>query len=198
MNKIKRWIHFNLRYLSKPPWDTGISPPELIEYLQNAVPGKALDVGCGTGTNLLTMAGFGWTVVGIDLAWISVLKARVRLKQAGVAGRVIRGDVTGGVKPGTDFDLVLDIGCYHSLNPQGRESYRNNLAQWLKSGGAYLLYAHRKTSPGDAHGISGGDFAQFASFMRCLWREDSDERRPDGGGGRPASWALFERGTGFE
>jgi 2-polyprenyl-3-methyl-5-hydroxy-6-metoxy-1,4-benzoquinol methylase len=76
LNKINRWIHFNLRYLGQPPWDTGVSPPELIKYLQRAAPGKALDVGCGTGTNLLTMASFGWTVVGIDLAWISVLKAR--------------------------------------------------------------------------------------------------------------------------
>ena len=193
MNKIKRWIHFNLRYLGKPPWDTGVSPPELIEYLHRAVPCKALDVGCGTGTNLLTMAGFGWTVAGIDLAWVSVLKARFRLKQAGVAGRVICGDVSGGVIPGADFDLVLDIGCYHSFHPQGREAYRNNLANWLKPGGSYLLYAHRKTSPGEAHGISEDDFAEFASFLRCLWRKVSDERRPDGGGGHPASWALFER-----
>ena len=191
MKKFNRWIHFNLRYLGQPPWDTGISPPELIEYLHRTAPGKALDVGCGTGTNLLTIASFGWTVVGIELAWISVLKARARLKQAGAAGRVICGDVSGGVRPGADFNLVLDIGCYHSLAPQARAAYRRNLARWLKPGGAFLLYAHRKTSPADAHGITEEDFAQFAGFLHCQWREDSDERRPDGGGGRPASWALF-------
>ena len=198
MNKINRWIHFNLRYLGQPPWDTGISPPELIKFLQRAAHGKALDVGCGTGTNLLTIASFGWTVVGIDLAWISVLKARAKLKQAGVTGHVIHGDVSGKVRPGKDFDLVLDIGCFHSLNTGEREAYRHNLVRWIKPGGAYLLYAHRKSTPTDSHGISDDDIAQFSGFMHCQWREDSDERRPDGGGGRPASWVLFERDTTSE
>jgi hypothetical protein len=121
-----------------------------------------------------------------------------QLKQAGVAGRVIHGDVSGKVRPGTDFDLVLDIGCYHILNTQEREAYRRNLARWMKPGGAYLLYAHHKSAPADSHGISEDDFAQFSGCMHCQLREDSDERRPDGGGGRPASWALFERGTGLE
>jgi SAM-dependent methyltransferase len=192
-SKIARWLHFNLRYLGQPPWDTGVSPPELIAYLQKATPGRALDVGCGTGTNLLSMASFGWTVVGIDLAWLSVLKARAKLKKAGFAGRVIHGDVSGKLDPGAGFDLILDIGCYHSLNHEEREAYHQNLARWLGFGGTYLLYAHLTTSAGDAHGISDDDYALFSNFMLCQWRKDSDERRPDGGGGFPATWALFKR-----
>lgn len=195
MNKISRWIHFNLRYLGQPPWDSGVSPPELIRYLQTAAPGKALDSGCGTGTNLLTMASFGWTVVGVDLAWVPVMKAHAKLKQDDVAGRVIHGDVAGKLHLGDDFDLVLDIGCYHTLELKSRDAYRQNLASWLKPGGVYLLYAHRKSSPEDLHGVSEDDFAHFSNFLQCQWRKDSDERRPDGGGGRPASWARFERGS---
>lgn len=192
-SKISRWIRLNLRYLGQPPWDTGVSPPELSAYLQKAKPGYALDVGCGTGTNLLSMASYGWTVVGIDLAWLSVLKARAKLKKAGLAGRVIHGDVSGKLKPGANFDLVLDIGCYHSLNLEAREAYRQNLSRWLNFGDTYLLYAHLKTSPEDLHGVSEADFALFSDFLHGQWRKNSDECRPDGGGGRPATWALFER-----
>ena len=190
--KISRWIRFNLRYLGQPPWDTGISPPELIAYLETARPGVVLDVGCGTGTNLLTMASFGWSVVGVDLAWLSVLKARENLRKAGVEGIVRQGNVAGRIRLEKTFDLVLDIGCFHSLSPKERADYRQNLILWLKPGGSYLLYAHRKTSPDGQHGVSEDDFDQFSDFMQLISRKDSDEHRPDGGGGRPATWARFE------
>jgi SAM-dependent methyltransferase len=193
LNKINRRFRYNLCYFGRPPWDTGISPPELIEYLQNTTPGKALDVGCGTGTNLLTMASYGWDVVGFDLSWISVLKARIKLLKAGAKGRVLYGDASAALQPGTDFDLILDIGCYHGLSPQERGIYRRNLARWLKPGGNYLLYAHLKTASTALYGLSGADFEGFSEFLNCQWRVDSPERRPDGGGGNPASWTLFER-----
>lgn len=191
--KLSRWFRFNLFYLGHPPWDTGISPPELTEFLQNASPGRALDVGCGTGTNLLKMASYGWGVVGVDLAWISVLKARAKLKKAGIAGRVIHGDITGRLDPGSCFDLALDIGCYHSLSAKAREAYRQKLTRWLNPGGVYLLYAHRQSSPTDSHGISEEDIAHFSQLLDLQWREDSAERRPDGGGGRSAMWVQYVR-----
>ena len=193
-HKISRWIHFNLRYLGQPPWDTGVSPPELINFLKETTPGRALDVGCGTGTNLLTIASFGWKVVGVDIAWLSVMKARAKLKKAGIAGRVITGDVAGSLHPGGPFDLVLDMGCYHSLGWGERAAYRQNLARWIRSGGTFLLYAHFQTSPTDPHGISEADFVGFSELLDLQWREDQAEQHPDGGGGRPATWARFKRG----
>ena len=193
MNKVTRWVRYNLRYFGQPPWDTGVSPPELIQFLQSAPTGKALDMGCGTGTNLVNMASYGWQVVGIDLAWISVIKSRTKLNQAGVRGRVIHGDVSAGVHPGKEFDLVLDIGCYHDLRPRERSAYQANLANWLKPGGYFLLYAHRKKAVADLHGLAEDDFVQLSDFLCCQWREDSVERRPDGGGGHPSTWAAFMR-----
>jgi SAM-dependent methyltransferase len=191
--KIPRWLRFNLRYLGHPPWDTGISPPELTALLDSTLAGRALDVGCGTGTNLVTMAAYGWDVVGLDIALLSVIRARRKLRQAGIQGRVRWGNVGSRLRLGEFFDLVLDIGCYHSLSDTEREAYRHNLARWLKPGGTYLLYAHRQTSPTHAHGVVEADFAQFSRFLSLQWREDSDERRPEGGGGRSATWARFTK-----
>lgn len=193
--KIKRFFHFNFRYLGDPPWDTGVSPPELVNFLNAAEPGRALDLGCGTGTNLLTLAKSGWAVVGVDMAVIPVLRARTKLREAGFNGRVIRGDVTSDLGLQTPFDFVLDIGCYHALSPKGRSDYRQKLKTRLKPGGTYLLYAHRRTSPGDSHGIVEADFQSFQSFLEQQWREDSQEKRPDGGGGRSSTWVRFDRKT---
>jgi methylase of polypeptide subunit release factors len=66
--KIFRKLFFNLWYFRDPPWDTGISPPELIDFINSNPPGKALDIGCGTGTNAIRLAKEGWRVTGVDFA----------------------------------------------------------------------------------------------------------------------------------
>ena len=61
----RRWL-FNLWYFQRPPWDSGISPPELMEFIRSSQPGRALDLGCGTGTNIITLAKNGWQVTGVE------------------------------------------------------------------------------------------------------------------------------------
>ena len=63
----RRWrklLRFNLIYLRQPPWDTGVSPPEVIEVIEGGVitPGRAIDLGFGTGTNAIYLARHGFTV----------------------------------------------------------------------------------------------------------------------------------------
>lgn len=191
--RLWRWFRFNLIYLGTPPWDTGISPPELTAFLNETPPGRALDLGCGTGTNLLTMARKGWQVAGVDFAWLPVLQARHKLRSEGYAARVRRGDVTAGLDMGGSFDLILDIGCYHGLTPSGRQAYRQNLRNWLAPGGAYLLYAHWRNGPQTSYGVDDGDVDSFKTFLTLNWRKGGSEVRPDGSGGFPSLWARFDR-----
>lgn len=49
-------IIYRLLYrLTRPPWDTGITPPEVVATFAEGdlPPGPALDLGCGTGTNVI-------------------------------------------------------------------------------------------------------------------------------------------------
>jgi SAM-dependent methyltransferase len=191
--QFRRMLFFNLRYLGRPRWDTGVSPPELKAFLETAKPGSALDLGCGTGTNMITLLDHGWTVTGVDEVWIAVLRARKKLRIAGYRSRVIRGNVAGKLLPDQHFDLVLDIGCYHSLHEKPREKYLQNLRRWLKKRGTFLIYAHRKNTPDAKHGITEADLARFQDFLKLNWQKNDAEKRPDGGSGRAATWARFDR-----
>jgi len=185
-NKLLRRLFFNLWYYRRPPWDSEITPPELLEFLQAHPPGKVLDLGCGTGTNLVTLAKEGWQVMGVDFAWRAVTKARQRLKQAGLVGEVLVGDVAR-VKVAGVFDLVLDIGCYHGLPVQSRLEYQRRLLPWLVEGGSFLLYAHRVDQP-DSQGISEAEIIKLESLLRLIKRVDSQDRW-----GRNAIWLTFCR-----
>jgi ubiquinone/menaquinone biosynthesis C-methylase UbiE len=56
----------------------------LVECVRNRRPGKALDVGMGSGRNSLYLASHGWDVTGFDIADVAVAQARHRAKKLGV------------------------------------------------------------------------------------------------------------------
>lgn len=135
---------YNLWYYFRPPWDTGITPPEVLEAIEgpNALgPGRALDLGCGTGTNCLYLARHGWSVVGIDLAAAAIHQARRKAEATGVSVDFYTADVTRLDFLQPFFDLALDIGCFHALDAQGRDRYRDQLCRLLRPGARFMLYA---------------------------------------------------------
>ena len=191
MRVLLHWLRFNWLYLGKPPWETGITPPELFEYLDQHPPGRAIDLGCGTGTNLLAMARAGWQVTGVDFALRAVRIARKKLRAAGLSGEVRQGDVTrletmqpANGKPG--YDLVLDIGCYHGLPEAARATYRDNLTHILAPGGHFLLYANWRKAEGAAWGMTDADQIALQECLILENRADSQDRWE-----RRASWMLF-------
>jgi ubiquinone/menaquinone biosynthesis C-methylase UbiE len=184
-----RKLFFNYAYLGNPPWDTGISPPELLEYLESHPPGQALDLGCGTGTNVITMARAGWQVTGVDFVGRAIRIARRKVKAAGLAASFKIGDVTQLEGVEGPFDLVLDIGCLHSISPERRSAYFQNLERVLAHTGDYLLYAFWQDPENDsATGLSTMDIAALQKFMKLVQRTDGTER-----GRRPSTWFYFQK-----
>jgi SAM-dependent methyltransferase len=134
-----------LYWLKRTPWDTGITPPELIDLVKRRFPrgGRAIDIGCGTGTNAVFLARHGFQVLGIDVSRRAIALARRRAAGAGVSCDFRVGDVSRLDRiPGADlFDLALDIGCFHGLSFGARRRYARGLADRTARGGIYLLYA---------------------------------------------------------
>lgn len=184
-----RKLFFNLSYYQKPAWDTGISPPELLDFLRTHAPGRALDLGCGTGTNVITLARHGWQASGVDYARPAIRAARRKARQAGVQVDLRVGDVTrlGGLRG--PFDLILDLGCFHSLGQPGKSAYRQNLERLLAPGGTFLLYGFFKPPAGGSFGLVDQDLTDLAQALRLVDRQDGFNR-----GGQPSAWLTYVRG----
>ncbi len=137
-----RRLFFELRYLlGSAPWDTGISPPELMRFIDSHPAGRALDIGCGTGTNAITLAKRGWNVTGIDFSARAIARARRKARSKGMAVDFIQGDVSTLESLRGPYDLCLDIGCYHSLPLSIRSAYADHLGRLLRRGGTHLMYS---------------------------------------------------------
>ncbi len=134
------------------PWDTGISPPELTEFIEgpdHAPAGKAVDIGCGTGTNVLYMARHGWNVTGIDFAQPAIDIARKKLAAAndltGTA-QFFQGDATrlDDLHLGSGYAFLLDMGCFHGIPEDRRKYYVEGAAHLAGPGATFMLYAHAR------------------------------------------------------
>ena len=186
LHKLRRWIRFETRYIGNPRWDTGISPQELVDFIDTHPPGRVIDLGCGTGTNLITLARSGWQAVGLDFSWLALKMARSKADAAGVSITFQRQDVTNlkGIKG--DFDLVLDMGCFHQLPFHQRQLYRRNLVKLLAPDGTFLIYAHCAQDDQQSHGIRELDLALFEEGLQLIERRDTFEN-----GRGPSVWACY-------
>jgi SAM-dependent methyltransferase len=123
------------------PWDSGEPDHELVAAVEaGKIPaGRALDVGCGTGTNALWLAAHGFDTLGVDLSPVAIDRARAKL-MAG-AGSPCRFEVVDFLEdpPQGPFDFVFDRGCFHVFDaPEVRERFAARVAGVLAPGGLWL------------------------------------------------------------
>ena len=185
-------LFFELHYLfKKARWDTGISPPELIDFLDKHQPGRALDLGCGTGTNAITMHRYGWEVVGIDISSLAILTAQRKAKSIEARIHFIHGDVAElkGVE-GT-FDLILDIGCFHAIQPVSKTSYAGNVRRHLRKNGTFLLYTwlQQEIEGDESYSPEKKLLNLFSGCCECV----NILRSTDWESHRPSGWFTFKR-----
>jgi SAM-dependent methyltransferase len=182
-----RKLFFQIAYYRKPPWDTNKTPPELFHFIETNPPGRALDLGCGTGTNVITLAEQGWQAIGIDFIQKAIRTARKKTRKARVTAQYKVGDVTKLNEIKGYFDLILDIGCYHSLDPTRREVYRDNLKVLLAPGGVFLIYLFVKPEQTlRGSGVTERELNLFSNFMNLESRQEGTER-----GLRKSLWLTY-------
>jgi SAM-dependent methyltransferase len=136
------WWRFEWRYWRRQtPWDTQVTPPEVMSFLTETPPGRALDLGCGTGTNAVTLCEHGWKVTGVDFSPKAIAAARRKAARKKLLIDFHVADVADLSFLTGPFDFVLDVGCLFSLKARDREKYAAGLISMLHQGASYMLYA---------------------------------------------------------
>lgn len=123
------------------PWDTGQPEPLLVEFVtSNSVkPGPMLEIGAGTGTNVIWMAERGFDVLGIDVAPLAVERAQAKVEGRNLRCRFASLDFLAAPTPGGPFRFVFDRGCFHVFDEPGeRERFAAQVAAVLEPGGLWL------------------------------------------------------------
>ena len=145
---------WNERYATgEKPWDTGEPGRELVELVEaGRLPkGRALEVGCGTGTNARYLASRGWDVLGVDIADVAIEQAEAKgTSQGSVELRqldFLKEDLEG------PFDLVFDRGCFHIFDQDAdRARFADRVAACLAPGGLWVSLLGSTEGPPRDHG----------------------------------------------
>ena len=189
MNFLRR-LQFNFWYFRNPPWDSGITPPELFEFIQSHPAGCAIDIGCGTGTNVVTLAKTGWQVTGFDFAARAIQLAKRKAKKANIQASLFTDDATRMKNVTGQFDFALDMGCFHAL--ENKADYLTQLDRILAPNGFWLMYGFmNQGSQLTTLGLVDSDLDLIsAQALTLLPRRNGFDKRE-----RPSAWFLYQKVT---
>jgi len=147
-----RWYQLVYRLLYRLGlvfWQRSAPPADLVAQVEGPSalqPGRALELGCGTGTDTIYLASHGWDVTAVDMVPRALAIARRRASAAGVTPHFIEGDVTRlpDLHLENSHDLVLDFGCFHTLPEDQRPSYVASVSSAAAPGATFLLYGFKR------------------------------------------------------
>lgn len=178
-------VFYQLAYaVGFTPWEEAASHPPARRQVEAIFdreasqrpdpPGRALDIGCGTGFWSTELARRGWDVTGIDVVHRALRKAQKRAEAAQQRVRFVLADLT---KPAPDelrrnFDFLWDLGAIHGLSAAGREAAGRAVTEMAAPGATMALLAWRPARRGPLpRGASRDEIA--AAFP--AWEVLSDE-----------------------
>jgi len=142
---------WDLAYRSGAPWDSDVPADELVELVEGGRirACRALDIGCGTGSNVVYLAEKGFDAFGVDVSKVAIRKAVAKARERSLRCTFYVLDFTQTQKISksfSTFDLLLDLGCFHSLSPQDREKYAYSLELVSHPSSLYLLWCFLRGS----------------------------------------------------
>jgi SAM-dependent methyltransferase len=143
-------FHWNQRYeTGNTPWDTGLPSPQLMLVLQERgiAPCRALEIGCGTGTNCVWLAQQGFDVTGLDLAPLAIERAREAAKGAGVKVDFRAADILAPLEVQPPAKFFFDRGCYHAVRRGNPDAYAPAVHRLLADGAMGLVLAGKPRPP---------------------------------------------------
>jgi len=183
---------FDLQYLlGRVPWDTGVTPPEVVALIERGdlSPSRALDLGCGTGTNCIYLVRHGWEAVGVDFSALAIRRARRKARRAGVDCWFYQADVTDlqeghsdGTPPqeGHSDGTPPQEGHSDGTPPERWERYAAGVARLVQPGGVYMLYAFTPPRPErPTRGLPPGEVRRLLALAFAVERQEGGDDATD-------------------
>ena len=146
---------WNERYKTNElPWDTNEPDDNLVNLIENKTisPCKALEIGCGTGTNSLWLARQGFSMLGVDISQEAVARANGKRGNQSILCDFAQIDFLHDESLPQSFDFVFDRGCFHVFDQEEeRILFARQVSRVLKMNGRWVsLIGSTEGSPRDA------------------------------------------------
>lgn len=168
------------RYASAERVWSGRPNGALVAEVAGLRPGRALDVGCGEGADVVWLAQQGWDVTGLDVSQVALDRAAMHARQAGASVRWVHADLVQAQLPAGAFDLVS--AQYPALLRTPGDDAERALLAAVAPGGTLLVVHHADIDPEEAkaRGFDPADYvapADVAALLDDGWRVEVDEKR---------------------
>ena len=149
------------------PWDLGKPYKQLVDYVNENRPSRALDVGCGTGTDAIYLAQNGFNVSAIDISGEAVRIAETKAQKAEVSIDFRLSNVLDMPFEDGTFEFTHDNGCFHSFEGSSSEesnwkTYVKEMHRVMKPRARYLMKCFSE-EPSNPHRLSQKTIRQYFS-----------------------------------
>ena len=141
---------WNSAYQGSPPWDVGRPQPDFVRLAEaGELVGRVLDVGCGTGEQVMLAATHGAEAMGVDIAELAIQRAREKAEERGIQATFQVADAMHLDRLGRQFDVITDSGVFHVFSDDERPAFVTSLRSVLRPGGMYYMMCFSDRQPGD-------------------------------------------------
>jgi SAM-dependent methyltransferase len=144
------WEELWSKTLRDHPDQVAQRPPNahLTSEIVNLPPGRALDAGCGHGSETLWLAAHGWQVTAVDFSPAALAHARSTAETLGptIAAAIdwIEGDLAAWTPQPSRYDLVV---CLYVHIAGSLPEMVQRMAAGVAPGGTLFLVGHRPIDP---------------------------------------------------
>lgn len=139
-----------------PPWEIEKPQPVFMELAaQGRLSGRVLDVGCGSGENVLLAAEHGADALGIDISPTAINLAVEKSSERQIGARFEVGDALRLDRLNAMFEVAIDSGMFQTFDADERSLYASSLANVVVPGGVLYVTCVSDREPGEAGRDSG-------------------------------------------
>lgn len=124
--------------------------PTLVSGVAGLLPGTALELGSGSGTNAVWLARRGWQTTAVDWSPVGLANGKAKAAEAGVEVEWLERDLFEWSPPARSFDLVVIV--YLHVPPEERAVIYPRAAAAVALGGRMVVVGHDRLNATEGEG----------------------------------------------